>query len=265
LVDSTIPADSTGYTWDGDPSVVPPRSGEINLRLYGANATEDTLSAVALLDSLFYNNAVRVVARFDAVLDTAAYHLGNETPVSTSRDSALWISPWSDAVSGPLYEEDFEDGVGAEWTLSSVVNTTVDTSSSYSPRDSYHLILVNDTGNAATITKTADLEVDLSGQTSIRLVYWAKKWCDNCSTMDAFYFGVDFSDDSGSSWTEVHNYQHSTLSDDVYTQYTVDIDSVATAEGLSLTSDFLIRFRHRFWRDVPDYGFAYDDISIVEE
>jgi len=89
LVDSTIPADSTGYTWDGDPSVVPPRSGEINLRLYGANATEDTLSAVALLDSLFYNNAVRVVARFDAIEDTLADF---SNIVSTSLDSALWVS-----------------------------------------------------------------------------------------------------------------------------------------------------------------------------
>ncbi len=89
LVDSTIPAGSTSYTWDGDPSVVPPRSGEINLRLYGANAAEDTLSAVALLDSLFYNNAVRVVARFDAIEDTLADF---SNIVSSSLDSALWVS-----------------------------------------------------------------------------------------------------------------------------------------------------------------------------
>jgi len=69
--------------------VVPPRSGEINLRLYGANATDDTLSAVALLDSLFYNNAVRVVARFDAIEDTLADF---SNIVSSSLDSALWIS-----------------------------------------------------------------------------------------------------------------------------------------------------------------------------
>jgi len=65
-VDSNIAADTDSFYWSAAPR------GELNFRLRGANATNDTVSAVALVDSLEYNQAARIYAQFHAITDTMA-------------------------------------------------------------------------------------------------------------------------------------------------------------------------------------------------
>ena len=83
-VDTTIAADDTTYTHDqGTPgnTLIEPRRGRLQYRLYGAldHAGDDSLSAVALIDSFFYNQAVGIYVTGYAIEDTSSA----TTPIST--------------------------------------------------------------------------------------------------------------------------------------------------------------------------------------
>ena len=83
-VDTTIAANDTTYTHDqGTPgnTLIEPRRGRLEYRLYGAldHAGDDSLSAVALIDSIFYNQAIGVYSTGYAIQDTASA----TTPIAT--------------------------------------------------------------------------------------------------------------------------------------------------------------------------------------
>ena len=95
---SYIHPDSTGFTHAADDDTLTPRRGMLNYRLFGFSGTpgsETDSSAVALLDSVYYNQAVGVYGEFHAVEDTAEYYAGNETPTVSSEVSGLWTTPWT--------------------------------------------------------------------------------------------------------------------------------------------------------------------------
>jgi len=101
---SYIHPDSTGFTHAADDDTLTPRRGMLNYRMFaftGTPGSETDSSGVALLDSIYYNQAVGVYGEFHAVEDTAEYYLANETPTVSSEDFGLWVTPAPPADTTP--------------------------------------------------------------------------------------------------------------------------------------------------------------------
>jgi len=90
-VDTTIAGGATTYDHDATGSLNPPTRDRMLYRIFGATA-DDLLSAVAVIDSIFYNQTVGVYTSIHAVKDTDAYYAGTETPVATVEALSVYTS-----------------------------------------------------------------------------------------------------------------------------------------------------------------------------
>ena len=97
---------------------------------------------------------------------------------------------------------------------------------------------------------TLDLRVDLTGVSGVQLSFQALAvsgpptpvvgtWLGG---LPEIYEGVFVSDDGGSSWVSVFEFAELALPFAAHQEVVVDLDKVAAAQGLTYTSDFLVRF-----------------------
>lgn len=114
----------------------------------------------------------------------------------------------------------------------------------------YHLVMdVNTNNNYA--TNQADLRVDLSGCTSPKILFRWKEFLDETHAED----GVYLSDDGGENFVKVHDLTGA--ANNTWTAVTLDLAALATANSLSLSEEFVIRFQQ-----YDNYGAATDGIAI---
>lgn len=114
----------------------------------------------------------------------------------------------------------------------------------------YHLVMdVNTNGNYA--TNQADLRVDLSGCSSPTLYFRWKEFNDETNTED----GVYLSDDGGENFVKV--YDLTGAANNVWNAVSLDLAALATANSLSLSEEFIIRFQQ-----YDNFGATSDGIAI---
>ncbi|WMX17260.1 MULTISPECIES: M43 family zinc metalloprotease [unclassified Aureispira] len=114
----------------------------------------------------------------------------------------------------------------------------------------YHLVMdVNTNNNYA--TNQADLRVDLSGCTSPKILFRWKEFLDETHTQD----GVYLSDDGGENFVKVHDLTGA--ANNTWTAVTLDLAALATANSLTLSEEFVIRFQQ-----YDNYGATTDGIAI---
>jgi PKD repeat protein len=100
------------------------------------------------------------------------------------------------------------------------------------------------------------LRVNLGGLSDVELTFWWKEFGDEDHPED----GVFFSDNGGASFVKVYDLIGGTTT---YQQIILDVDQLAATNGLSLTSNFVIKFSQYDNYMIATDGFAFDDISVV--
>ncbi len=113
-------------------------------------------------------------------------------------------------------------------------------------------------------TNALDLLLDLSGQTNVELNFWLRDFRNEEVNGDGLYF----SDDGGANFVQVFSLESGTESNDIYMNPPpIDVDALAMANGLALTSTFVIRFQQIGDADFNTFGdedgFHIDDVSVT--
>ncbi len=158
------------------------------------------------------------------------------------------------------YYEGFESGfLDAEWCTTNpggVNNTSV--SKEYSPYiGDFHLIMESlEFGTYA--TNEALLHLDLSGETQVEMSLYFKDFGDSDDNVDGIYF----SDNGGSTFTLVDEIDPTAFTDETWNNRILDVDALAAANGLSLTSTFVIKILQYDDDYINFKGFAYDEIQV---
>ncbi|MCG3154307.1 MAG: hypothetical protein DKINENOH_00901 [bacterium] len=139
--------------------------------------------------------------------------------------------------------------------------------------------VVNSTANARTGTFSAfigrsvdgqstaialDLRLNLSGHTQVELRFWLRDFFDETQQQEGLYF----SDDGGQNFVQVVPFDMDNETENVYLDPPpIDVDALAAANGLSLTSNFVIRFQQIGSGDFDtlgdEDGFILDDVSVT--
>lgn len=116
-------------------------------------------------------------------------------------------------------------------------------------------------GGGAYNLNEAWLHLDLSGGTQYDFEFWWAEWNDETEAQD----GVYLSDDGGASFTKVVDLDGAAHTDLQWYFFSYDLDSMAAANGLSLTANFVIKFQQydNYYFAGGNDGFMFDDISIT--
>jgi hypothetical protein len=122
----------------------------------------------------------------------------------------------------------------------------------------YHMVMDDATAGGFNQTD-ARLRLNLAGQTQVNLSYWWKDFGDETHTQD----GIFFSNNGGSSYVKVASLNGGSFSDNTWRNFTLDVDALAAANGLTLNSTFVIEFQQYDDYPITTDGFCFDDISVT--
>jgi hypothetical protein len=113
---------------------------------------------------------------------------------------------------------------------------------------------------------TADLHLDLTGETQVSLEFYWKHYAN----ADHAENGIFFSDDAGATFELVHPLVPTSITANTWTKVSLDLTALATAEGLTLTNEFVVRFGQRGNRPinmpslVNSAGFGFDSVAVFQ-
>jgi hypothetical protein len=105
-------------------------------------------------------------------------------------------------------------------------------------------------------TNTLTIAVDLAAAPAALLLYWAKETGDEPHPED----GLFLNDGIAATWPKVVDHANLTST---WTEITVGLAALAAQNGLTVTSDFRIRFSQRDNGPVPIDGLQIDGVRIV--
>jgi hypothetical protein len=151
-----------------------------------------------------------------------------------------------------IYYTGFESGVldNAWTTKTSATEGRIQVTTDYGPHSgNYHLTMDTSVPTSGDVTNEAWLHLDLSGKSQVSLNFW---WHDYNDRNDPTKDGIFFSDDGGANFKQILSLIDGTLN---YQEINLDVDVLASAEGLNLTKDFIIKFQQS-----EDNPILFDDI-----
>jgi PKD repeat protein len=186
---------------------------------------------------------------------TNAYGSDGETKTNyihvTEPGSGYATLPYSTGFEGGSFDQ--------YWTTTSSANGQIRLLTTNTPHSgSYHMVM-DVTASGTYSQNEAWLHVNLAGQGDVDLEFWWKDFADETHTQD----GVYFSDNGGSSFVKVQDLNGASYTDNVWNQFNLDVDALASANGLGLTSTFVIKFQQYDNYVITTDGFAFDDISVT--
>ena len=176
----------------------------------------------------------------------------------------LFVAAQAYGAAGFPFTEDFESGVLASyWTTNSTGAGRIQVSTANSPNGgSYHLLM--DTASGFALNELI-LTINLTGQSCVTLSFYQKEFADESSPMPASFTGSSNSEGVAVSADGVTWYRAVDLgppANFAYQQFTVDLDAVVAAAGISYNSQFKIKFQQYDNFAIATDGFAFDDIVV---
>jgi PKD repeat protein len=159
------------------------------------------------------------------------------------------------------YSTGFESGALDEfWTTETTYEGRIQVSTSYAPHSGSYQLLMDDSVSGGNYSQTeAWLHLDLTGMVQVDLDYWWKEFGDETHSQD----GVYFSSNGGSSFVKVQNLNGASYTNQTWQHFTLDVDALCAANGLSLSSTFVVKFQQYDNYPMTSDGFAFDDISVT--
>ena len=171
-------------------------------------------------------------------------------------NEAVLVPEGSTAVASFPFYDNFESGsLGGDWSTSTTNEGRVRVSTSYPYAGSYSLLLDDSVNNSTTSIAAAILAIDLGSQTDVDLDFWWREFDDEYYLED----GVYLSDDNGATWERVLAFSKDPTS---WRHQVIDLDEAAQASGLTLNSQFQIKFQFYDNTPIPDDGFAIDEVRV---
>ncbi len=171
-----------------------------------------------------------------------------------------------------IFQDDFESGVldQSVWTsLPSIAGASggrieVVENPDGANSGSFYLLIGRNTDGALT-TNALDLNLDLSGQTDIELRFALRSYFEETQEGEGLYF----SDDGGATFKFVYQFNLGEETQNVYNlSPNIDVDALAKANDLNLTSTFVIRIQQigsgNFTTSGDEDGFIIDDITVFD-
>ena len=154
----------------------------------------------------------------------------------------------------------FESGaLDAYWTTVLGTEGRIQVTTANGPYSgSWHLTMDDHTNGGAYSQNEAWLLCDFTGESQVNLSFRWKDFSDETHSQD----GVYFSDNNGASFTKVYNLNGGSYANNSWQLFTLDVDSLASGAGLSLNSNFVIKFQQYDNYVATTDGMAFDDISI---
>ena len=188
--------------------------------------------------------------------------------------SLIFQADVAGGIGAPLsvFSDDFESGsLGPEWTTnSSIANGRVGVSNvlgTPTNNGSFHLAM--DTSPSGAFNRNeAILTVDLSGATDAGLEFSHKDVGDEDLALPATFIGsingdgVSISDD-GTTWHRLVSLNNANSPNNVYTDFDFDLGAAATTAGISLGSNFQIKFQQYDNFSFNSDGRTFDDVAIT--
>ena len=158
------------------------------------------------------------------------------------------------------YSTGFESGaVDSYWTTASTGNGRVLITSANSPHSGSYQMTMDTSTSGSYATNEAWLLLDLAGQTDVVLDFWWKEFGDETHSTD----GVYFSSNDGASFVKVQNLNGASYANNTWQHFTLDLDALASANGLALNGSFVVKFQQYDNYPIATDGFAFDDISVT--
>ena len=174
-----------------------------------------------------------------------------------------------------IFQDNFETGsLNSSWIARPNlvgINGVVGVSTT-EPANGLYSVRMGKTSDAGGLTLNAlDLKLNLANKSQVEMTF---KISDNAeennigSEFGGFFDGILFSNDGGVTFQKVFDFEPESWCDQ-YGQFPpFDIDQLATKVGLTLTSQFVIRFRQFDDNDFNGTngadGFYIDDVSVYE-
>ncbi|OWY20677.1 T9SS C-terminal target domain-containing protein [Sphingobacteriales bacterium UPWRP_1] len=160
-----------------------------------------------------------------------------------------------------LFEDDFEmANFKPQWTpIPGVPNGIVDIANGWGFDDSRGARLGKSSSAGGYVSNALDLHLNLAGQTQVAMTFKIGDVADETDYDDAIFF----SNNGGLNFERVFVFEPSDWCDQ-YGQFPpLDIDQLAAQNGLTLTSQFVIRFQQHGEDYLPYYdGFYLDDVRV---
>ncbi len=120
---------------------------------------------------------------------------------------------------------------------------------------SYHMVM--DVGTSGVFNQNeAWLHLNLTGESQVNLAFRWKEFGDETHAQD----GVYFSSNGGTSFVKVQSLSGSSTA---WQSFNLDLDALAAANGLSLSSTFIVKFQQYDDFPLTSDGFAFDEISVT--
>jgi uncharacterized delta-60 repeat protein len=178
-----------------------------------------------------------------------------------------------DPVTTPLFTETFESGTldPTKWTVSGTSTFRTQITTANSPHGGTRHLTMDSTTQLSYARNEATLTLNLAGEKGIRLRFWAKGYGEDADGPPASPFanGADFDgvaiSADGTNWYEVQGLRDTSTPElsNAWTRFTVDLDALMIAKGLSFNSTFKIRFNQFDNYPISTDGIAFDDIEVL--
>lgn len=177
-----------------------------------------------------------------------------------SGDSSEASATPTEVASDLPYSTSFDSGsLDARWTTqTSTSYGRIQVTTANSPHTGSHHLTMDVSSNGNYTTNEAWLQLDLSGEANVQLSFWWKEFKDESHSED----GVYLSDDGGASFVKVHNL---TGGSSTYEEIVLDLDQLASANGLTLGQNFVIKFQQYDNYQITTDGMAFDDMSVTAQ
>ncbi len=190
---------------------------------------------------------------------TAANAFGSNVETKTS-----YITVTDPPVGGNYatvpYSTGFESGtLDQYWTTASTNNGRIQVFSSYSPHSGSYQLAMDCSANGTFSYNEANLALNLSGETEVELNFWWKEFGDETHSGDGIYF----SSNDGATFVKVQDLNGSSYTNQTWQYFSLDVDALAAANGLTLSSTFIVKFQQYDNYQMTSDGFTFDDIEVI--
>jgi len=145
------------------------------------------------------------------------------------------------------------------WTTATTGSGRVLVATANGPHGGTRHLTMDDATSGGLSQTEARLHLDLSSLSNVELTFWWKEFGDETHTQD----GVYFSSNGGSSYVKVQSLNGQSYTDNTWQTFTLDVDALAAANGLTLTSTFVVKLQQYDDYPIATDGFAFDDISVL--
>lgn len=162
---------------------------------------------------------------------------------------------------GPNWAWRFADSTASNLALGPITRTSnaVGVKSGYGANGSSYFAYFSNYCYSGFVTNALDLHLDLEGHDQVALSFWLWHKGDETQNDDGIYF----SDDGGKTFKKVFSFETSEWCEIWGSFPDLDVDKLAKAHGLVLSSNFVIRFQQR-GNESFNYGqgIFLDDIKV---